>query len=324
MTTPEDAMISFEAVTKRFGEGTVVDDVTFSITKGDLCVLIGPSGAGKSTLLRMINRLIEPSSGIIRLAGDPVTAFKPEELRRRIGYAIQSVGLFPHWTVERNIAAVPRLLNWPEAKIRERVRELLTLLHLDPETFLARYPHQLSGGQAQRVGVARALAAQPDVLLMDEPFGALDPVTRDALQTEIVRIQRQTGTTIVFVTHGMQEAQRLATRIGILQSGRLVQYDTPRVILSHPANDFVARFIGGDSAGLQRLALETVADHYASGKTVPGVAVTLETSLETVLSLLLTQQSDALPVVDQNGQGIGAIDRGAVLGALASSTVTGA
>jgi osmoprotectant transport system ATP-binding protein len=214
------------------------------VPDGAFCVLLGPSGCGKSTTLRMINRLVPFDSGMIRIAGDDVRTVPPEVLRRRIGYAIQSIGLFPHWTVEDNIATVPRLLNWPRHSIRDRVTELLELLRLDPESYRRKYPHQLSGGEQQRIGVARALAADPELLLMDEPFGAVDPITRDALQSEIARIHAATKKTIVFVTHDIEEALRLATVIAILERGRLAQWGAPIDIVERPASQFVRDFVG--------------------------------------------------------------------------------
>ncbi|HEX9489546.1 MAG TPA: ABC transporter ATP-binding protein, partial [Stellaceae bacterium] len=228
-------MIELDHVTKRYGNSIVVDDLSLAIRDGEFCVIIGSSGAGKSTALKMINQLIPPSAGAIRIDGKDAATVAPEELRRRMGYVIQSIGLFPHWTVERNIGAVPALLGWPAARIRDRTRELLALLKLDPEGFRRKYPHQLSIGQQQRVGIARALAADPDVLLMDEPFGALDPITRDALQSEIARIHRQSRKTIVFVTHDMEEALKLASRIAVMDRGRVIQAGTPREILAAPA-----------------------------------------------------------------------------------------
>lgn len=251
-------MIELDQVTKTYDRKNVVDSVTLSVAKGDLCVLIGPSGSGKSTTLKMINRLIPLSSGAIRIEGQDIASVRAEELRRRIGYAIQSIGLFPHWTVEQNIAVVPRLLKWSSSQVRQRVEELLELFHLAPSEFRHKYPHQLSGGQAQRVGVARALAADPEVLLMDEPFGALDPITRDSLQEEMRRVHEETGKTIVFVTHDMDEALKLASRIAIMDEGRLVQVGTPREILNNPANDFVLNFVGQSDLGLKMLACESV------------------------------------------------------------------
>jgi osmoprotectant transport system ATP-binding protein len=233
-------MIQFNQVSKIFQGKPAVDDLTLQIAKGEFAVLIGTSGSGKSTTLKMINRLIEHDQGKIYFADEEIQKFKPQDLRRRMGYAIQSIGLFPHWTVEENIATVPQLLKWPRARIRDRVTELLELLHLEPELFRHRYPHQLSGGQQQRVGVARALASDPEVLLMDEPFGALDPVTRTALQTEIARIHHLSGRTIVLVTHDIDEALALADRIVLLDQGRVVQQGTPLELLTAPATEAIA------------------------------------------------------------------------------------
>src|SRR6202023_2612989 len=223
----DNQVIEIDRVSKAYDGRPVVDELSLSVPEGAFCVLLGPSGCGKSTTLRMINRLIAFDSGMIRVGGEDVRQVPAEALRRRIGYAIQSIGLFPHWRVEDNIATVPRLLNWPRARVRDRVTELLELLRLDPATYRPKYPHQLSGGEQQRVGVARALAADPELLLMDEPFAAVDPVTRDALQSEIARIHRATGKTIVFVTHDIEEALRLATQIAIMDSGRIGQLGTP-------------------------------------------------------------------------------------------------
>jgi osmoprotectant transport system ATP-binding protein len=243
-------MIELDHLSKRYDGRPVVDDLSLTVPDGAFCVLLGPSGCGKSTTLRMINRLIPFDSGTIRIAGEDIRAVPEEALRRRIGYAIQSIGLFPHWTVEDNIATVPRLLNWPPTRIRDRVTELLELLRLDPEGYRGKYPHQLSGGEQQRIGVARALAADPELLLMDEPFGAVDPITRDALQNEIARVHATTKKTIVFVTHDIEEALRLATVIAILERGRLAQWGAPIDIVEHPASAFVRDFVGGEGSGL--------------------------------------------------------------------------
>ncbi|WP_225769422.1 ABC transporter ATP-binding protein [Inquilinus sp. Marseille-Q2685] len=299
-------MIEFEHVSKVFDGIKAVDDLTLSVPDGAFCALIGSSGSGKSTSLRMINRLIPHTEGTLKVGGEDVTTIPVEALRRRLGYAIQSIGLFPHWTVARNIAAVPALLGWPQAKIDDRVRELLDLLQLDPR-FAEKYPHQLSGGQQQRVGVARALAADPEVLLMDEPFGALDPITRDALQGELARIHRETGKTIVFVTHDMDEALRLATQIAILDHGRLVQLGSPREILTAPANDFVRDFIGRDDLGLKLLATETAADRVRPGETADGAPIPAETSLRTALSILVARHADSAPVAAADGRPLGTL-----------------
>jgi len=254
-------MIELQGLTKRYGDTRVVDDISLTVEQGEFCVLIGPSGCGKSTTLKMINRLIAHSEGKILVGGEDITTLPPERLRRRIGYAIQSIGLFPHWRVADNIATVPRLLKWPSSRIAERIDELLALFQLDADGLHDKYPHQLSGGQAQRVGVARALAADPDVLLMDEPFGAVDPLTRDALQVELSRVHRQTGKTIVFVTHDMDEALRLASRVALLNGGQLVQYDRPAELLVAPANDFVRDFIGRADLGLKLLSRRRVEEY---------------------------------------------------------------
>jgi osmoprotectant transport system ATP-binding protein len=237
-----------------------VSDLSLEIPAGEICVLVGPSGCGKTTTMKMINRLIEPTSGRITIDGEDVMALPAVELRRRIGYVIQQVGLFPHLTVAENVAIVPRLLRWPAARVSDRVEELLNLVRLEPETYRDRYPAALSGGERQRVGVARALAADPPLMLMDEPFGAVDPILRDRLQNEFLRLQAQVRKTIVFVTHDVDEAIKMADRIAILQRGGvLAQYDTPNAILAAPATDFVEHFVGADR-GLKRLSLARVRD----------------------------------------------------------------
>jgi osmoprotectant transport system ATP-binding protein len=260
--TSSAAVVSLEHVSKRYGPADgppAVSDLSLTIPAGEICVLVGPSGCGKTTTMKMINRLIEPTSGRITIDGDDVMALPAVELRRRIGYVIQQVGLFPHLTVAENVAVVPRLLHWPEARIRARVEELLDLVRLEP-TYRDRYPAALSGGERQRVGVARALAADPPLMLMDEPFGAVDPILRERLQNEFLRLQAQVRKTIVFVTHDVDEAIKMADRIAILQRGGiLAQYDTPDTILAAPANEFVERFVGADR-GLKRLSLARVRD----------------------------------------------------------------
>ncbi len=269
--------ILLDGVTKQYpGQDTAaVDNVTLEIPAGEIVVLVGPSGCGKTTTMKMINRLIEPTSGRILIGEEDVTHKNPDELRRRIGYVIQGAGLFPHYTVGDNIGLVPKLLKWDKSRIRSRVDELLDLVGLEPNQFRDRYPRQLSGGQQQRIGVARALAADPPVLLMDEPFGAVDPITRQRLQDELLRLQEELRKTIVFVTHDFDEAVKLGDRIAILQVGsELVQYDTPERILAHPANDFVEGFVGAGAA-LKQLTLTRVRDvdlHEAAVATVGGDA----------------------------------------------------
>jgi len=251
-------MIRLESVTKRYGDQVVVDQLSLEIEDGELCVLVGPSGCGKTTTMKMINRLADPTSGTITVGGTDIMTVNPVKLRRGIGYVIQQVGLFPHLTVADNVATVPKLQHWDKPRIKARVNELLDLVGLDPDQYGRRYPNELSGGQRQRAGVARALAADPPVMLMDEPFGAIDPITRDRLQGEFLRLQQEVRKTIVFVTHDIEEAVRLGDRIAILrQGGHLEQYDTPARILGSPATPFVADFVGADR-GLRRLTVTAV------------------------------------------------------------------
>ena len=252
-------MIRLESLTKRWPNGQVaVDGLDLEVADGDVCVLIGPSGCGKTTTLKMVNRLIEPTSGRIFIDGDDVTDVNPVQLRRRIGYVIQQVGLFPHLSVADNVGTVCRLMGWDRARTRRRVDELLDLVGLDPAQFRDRYPHQLSGGQRQRVGVARALGVDPPVLLMDEPFGAIDPISRDRLQGEFLRLQEEVRKTVVFVTHDLDEAVRLGDRIAVLrQGGVLEQHALPAEVLGHPATPFVADFVGADR-GLKRLNVTAI------------------------------------------------------------------
>ncbi|MEU9121218.1 betaine/proline/choline family ABC transporter ATP-binding protein [Streptomyces sp. NPDC048506] len=251
-------MIRFEHVSKHYPDGTTaVDDLTFEVAEGELVTLVGPSGCGKTTTMKMVNRLIEPSSGRILLDGEDISTVDPVQLRRRIGYVIQQVGLFPHKTVLDNTATVPHLLGRPRGQARARAAELLDLVGLDPSTYGDRYPDQLSGGQRQRVGVARALAADPPVLLMDEPFGAVDPVVREHLQNEFLRLQSTLHKTVLFVTHDIEEAVRLGDRIAVYGAGRIEQFDTPATVLGAPANPYTARFVGADR-DLKRLAVTPV------------------------------------------------------------------
>jgi osmoprotectant transport system ATP-binding protein len=300
-------MIRIEALTKQFPgvAQPAVDGLSLDVAAGEICVLIGPSGCGKTTTMRMINRMIEPTSGRIEVAGQDVLHADPVQLRRSIGYVIQQVGLFPHMSVADNVATVPRLLGWDAARIARRSDELLELVGLAPTQFRARFPRQLSGGQKQRVGVARALAGDPPVLLMDEPFGALDPITRVKLQDEFLRILRQLHKTIVLVTHDIDEAIRLGSRIAILRAGRLLQYATPEALLAAPADPFVEEFVGADRA-LKRLSLLPVADHLvpAADATwardgLPTLAP--EASLREALAALLAAGRDHGCVADARG-----------------------
>src|SRR3954447_14067318 len=251
--------IRLEGVSKTYPDGSIgVQSLDLTFAAGELTVLVGPSGCGKTTTMKMINRIIEPTTGRILLGEDDVTGVDPVQLRRRIGYVIQSVGLFPHQSIRKNVATVPRLLGWDKRRTAERVEELLELVGLDPATYGDRYPHQLSGGQRQRVGVARALAADPPVLLMDEPFGAVDPVVRIRLQEEFRRLQRDLGKTVVLVTHDIDEAVRMGDRVAVFaDGGRLAQYDAPAAVLGAPADHFVASFVGA-ARGLRRLAVTPI------------------------------------------------------------------
>ncbi|MFG3254350.1 betaine/proline/choline family ABC transporter ATP-binding protein [Streptomyces sp. NPDC048172] len=251
-------MIRFENVTKRYPGGALaVEGLSFEVSEGELLTLVGPSGCGKTTTLKMVNRLVEPTSGRISVDGQDISGVEPVDLRLRIGYVIQQAGLFPHRTVLDNTATVPHLLGWPKAKRRERARELLDMVGLDPSVYGDRYPDQLSGGQRQRVGVARALAADPPVLLMDEPFGAVDPVVRERLQTEFLRLHSTLGKTVLFVTHDIEEAVRLGGRMAVFGEGHIEQLDSPAQILGAPATPYVADFVGADR-GLKRLSVTPV------------------------------------------------------------------
>ena len=255
-------MIHLDRLTKRFPgqDRPAVDELTMDIPEGEIVILVGPSGCGKSTTLRLINRLIEPTSGRILVDGDDVTGANPDALRRRMGYVIQQIGLFPHQTIAANIATVPRMLGWDKRRVAERVDELLETVNMDPAEFRKRYPKELSGGQQQRVGVARAMAADPPILLMDEPFGAIDPITRDRLQNEFLRLQSEIKKTIVFVTHDIDEAIKMGDRIAVLREGsQIAQYDTPERVLTNPADSYVETFIGSGAA-LKGLTLSHVSD----------------------------------------------------------------
>jgi osmoprotectant transport system ATP-binding protein len=295
-------LIRLEAVSKRFPNGQVaVNALDLEIPDGEVCMLVGPSGCGKTTTLKMINRLIEPTGGRIYIDGDDVTQADPVELRRRIGYVIQHVGLFPHQSVGDNVATVPRLMGWDRDRIRKRVDQLLDLVGLDPSRFRDRYPHQLSGGQQQRVGVARALGVDPPVLLMDEPFGALDPINRERLQQEFLRLQEEVRKTVVFVTHDVDEAVRLGARIAVLREGGVLeQYGTPAEVLGRPASPFVADFVGSDR-GLKRLNVTTIqpGDLQQVAEMPPDVpSVPLGATLKDALSAMLLHDAGRVAVVD--------------------------
>jgi osmoprotectant transport system ATP-binding protein len=293
-------MISIDSLTKRYAETTVVDDVSFTVERHSIAAIVGTSGSGKSTLLRMINRLVEPTRGRVLLDGRDTRDEPAYQLRRRIGYVIQGNGLFPHRTVAENIATVPRLLGWEPRRIEARVRELLEIFSLEPATYAAALPHQLSGGQQQRVGVARALAAEPLVLLMDEPFGALDPIIRAKAQEDLLDIQRRFGMTVVLVTHDMDEAFRLGSQVAVMSGGRLLQYDRPAVLLAEPADPFVSRMTGLADRALRLLSLVTAGEAALPGPS-EGPAVPPAASLREVLSELLWAGADSARVVEADG-----------------------
>ena len=299
-------MIEFSHVSKLFGAQKAVNDLNLNFQEGSFSVLIGTSGSGKSTTLKMINRLVEHDSGEIRFAGEEIRSLPVLELRRRMGYAIQSIGLFPHWSVSQNIATVPQLQKWSRARIDDRIDELMALLGLE-SNLRERYPHQLSGGQQQRVGVARALAADPQVLLMDEPFGALDPVTRGALQQEMTRIHRLLGRTIVLVTHDIDEALRLAEHLVLMDHGEVVQQGNPLTMLTRPANDFVRQFFGRSELGVRLLSLRSVADYVRREERADGEALAEEMTLRDALSLFVARGCEVLPVVNMQGQPCGTL-----------------
>ncbi|KVA24607.1 ABC transporter ATP-binding protein [Burkholderia ubonensis] len=292
-------MIEIERLGKRFGDVVAVDDVSLTMQRGTITALVGASGSGKSTLLRMINRLIAPSTGTVRIDGVDTASVPPEQLRRRIGYAIQGHGLFPHWSVARNIATVPRLLGWDAARIDARVRELLALFNLAPEEFAEKLPHELSGGQQQRVGVARALAAEPAMLLMDEPFGALDPIIRGKAQDDLLALQRRLGITVVLVTHDIEEALKLGDTIAVMDGGRLLQVAPPAEILGRPAAGVVEQLVAGVDRPLRLLALTPVGDVAEPGS-ADGPPIAATRTLRDAISELLWRGVDALPVADDD------------------------
>ncbi|KQQ75067.1 MULTISPECIES: ABC transporter ATP-binding protein [unclassified Rhizobium] len=299
-------MIEIETLTKRYGDNTVVDTVTMTIQPRTVTVIVGTSGSGKTTLLRMINRLVEPTSGTIKLDGVDNRDLPGFELRRRIGYAIQGHGLFPHRTVAQNIATVPGLLGWDRPRIDAKVKELLELFQLDPADFAARFPHELSGGQQQRVGVARALAAEPNVLLMDEPFGALDPIIRAKAQQDLISIQKVLGTTIVLVTHDMDEAFHLADRIAVMDKGKVVQYGAPVELVRQPATPFVETLIGDTERPFRLLSMQTIGEALEPNQAT-GEPLSEDMSQREALSKLLWTGQQALPVRASDGRIIGSV-----------------
>jgi len=300
-------MIEIENLTKVYGDQAAVDDVSMSIGEGEICVIVGTSGSGKTTLMRMINRLVEPTSGTVRIDGRDTREEPAHLLRRRIGYAIQGHGLFPHRSVAQNIGTVPRLLGWDRAKTSARVDELLSLFQLDPAQYRDRLPGELSGGQQQRVGVARALAAGPALLLMDEPFGALDPIIRHKAQDDLLAIQRRLGTTIVLVTHDMDEAIALGTRIAVMDQGRLLQYAPPEEIIARPATAFVDELIGTGDRAFRLLSLAAVREAIEAGA-APGAPVAAGMSMREAYAECLWSGRDALPVME-DGKLVGRVTR---------------
>ncbi|TAU87203.1 ABC transporter ATP-binding protein [Rhizobium leguminosarum] len=300
-------MIEIRNVTKRYGAATVVDDVSMSVEKGEITVIVGTSGSGKSTLMRMINRLVPITEGEIFVGGQNVMDVEVTELRRKIGYAIQGHGLFPHRTVAQNIATVPQLLDWDSSRIAKRVEELLGLFNLDPATFADKYPHQLSGGQQQRVGVARALAAEPELLLMDEPFGALDPVIRGKAQDDLLAIQKQFGTTVILVTHDMDEAFHLGNQIAVMSQGRLLQCSTPEKILTEPADPFVQQLTGTSDRALKLMSLLPLKESMEPAKNGLAYALPQSLSLRDALAEMIWQGVDEAAVQDGEKAPVGSI-----------------
>jgi osmoprotectant transport system ATP-binding protein len=311
-TTPSAAELEFRDVSKQYpGQAEpAIPGLSLTVPAGEICVLVGPSGSGKTTAMRLINRMIPLTGGDILLGGQSVLKKDPTDLRREIGYVIQQIGLFPHLNIADNIATVPRLLGWPKDQIAARTQELLTLIGLDPETIGSRYPSQLSGGQQQRVGVARALAADPPLLLMDEPFGAIDPINRARLQDEFLALQARVRKTIVFVTHDIDEAIKMGDRIAILrEGGRLAQYATPAELLSRPADDFVASFVGADRA-LKALGLTTLAEIEllpTSNGSTPAATLDLETTLRDALAAILAHGGAPQGVRNGGGDTVGVV-----------------
>ncbi|WP_411196416.1 ABC transporter ATP-binding protein [Rhizobium sp.] len=307
------SMIEVRNVTKRYGAATVVDNVSIEVEKGSITVVVGTSGSGKSTLMRMINRLVPITEGEIFVGGQNVMDVEVTELRRRIGYAIQGHGLFPHRTVAQNIATVPQLLEWDSTRIAARVEELLGLFNLDPATFADKYPHQLSGGQQQRVGVARALAAEPELLLMDEPFGALDPVIRGKAQDDLLAIQKQFGTTIILVTHDMDEAFHLGNQIAVMSQGRLLQCSTPEKILTEPADPFVQQLTGTSDRALKLMSLLPLKESMEPTKGGLAYALPQSLSLRDALAEMIWQGVDEAAVQDGDKAAVGSISMSRLL-----------
>ncbi len=310
-------MIKLEHVTKTFpgSDHVAVDNLNLEIEAGMTVAMIGPSGCGKTTTMRMINRLETPSSGRVLVQGRDVAETDPRQLRRSIGYVIQQVGLFPHMTIARNIATVPRLLGWDKAKTDKRIDELLELVSLDPAVMRNRLPHELSGGQRQRVGFARALAADPEIMLMDEPFGAIDPITRIKLQDEFRQILKKVSKTVVIVTHDIDEAIKMGDKVAIMRDGGLLQYDTPEALLAKPADEFVKNFLGPDRT-IKRLSLIRVASVMTQARaSADGPSVSPDASLHVALARVMEHDCGGLDVKSEDGTLVGYLDRNAILSA---------
>lgn len=302
-------MIRFQAICKSYGaDRKVVDDLTFSVAEGEICMLVGPSGCGKTTSMKMINRLVEPTSGQVLVGGKPVSQADPIALRLNIGYVIQEIGLFPHMSVYDNIATVPLELGWPKARIASRVDDLLALVDLEPRLYRGKRPRELSGGQRQRVGIARALAGDPAIMLMDEPFGALDPLTRAKMQDEFLTIQGKISKTIVFVTHDTDEALKMGDHIAVMRSGRLLQHGTPMEIMRHPADAYVADLIGSRKV-LKRLALIRCSALMRPGSGEPDQpSLPANASAEAALTEMLRLGRRDLAIVDTDGHIVGRLE----------------
>jgi osmoprotectant transport system ATP-binding protein len=319
--------IAFRAVTKTYPGRSrpAVSGLSFEVPPGEICVLIGPSGCGKTTALKMVNRLIPLSDGDIAIDGESIHSLEVTQLRRRIGYVFQQIGLFPHMTVEDNIGSVPRLLGWNRERIRERASELLALVGLDHEADLHRYPGEFSGGQQQRIGVARAMAVDPPIMLMDEPFGAIDPITRERLQDDFLRLHREVRKTIIFVTHDIDEAIKMGDRIAIMRDGHLVQYDTADEILARPADEFVASFVGADR-GLKRLRVwrlsDLTFDPVPVGVDGSASSIGSETTLRDALSFMLTEGVTQLVVTSEEGEALGTVSLEAIAAVVAQDRKT--
>lgn len=312
-------MIELKNISKKYDDLYAVKNLNLTINTGEVCVLLGSSGCGKSTTLRMINKLIIPTEGEVFIDGQNVNSYCVEELRKGIGYVVQSIGLFPHMTVKENIATVPKLMKWKEEKIKSRVVELLDMVGLSSEVFMNKYPHELSGGEAQRVGVARALAANPPIVLMDEPFGAVDPLNRKMLQNEFLKIQKNLKKTIVFVTHDVEEAIRMGDRIAIMNEGRLEEYDTPEGLILNNQNKFVKDFLGGEYALklLRKYDLTNVVN--LSGQGTAEKCVSASTNLQEALSMMIECGVTDLDVLNENGEKTGTINMKDIVGILRNS-----